>query len=125
LLLNRCTAVVLLYCCRAALLSDLSSKDDVVRDMQAALDNAQHQLNLLDHDNSILREQLRILKGGSLLWLAGWLCREADTVQGAGCFSRMMHPHSTQVVSHLAAGQPLPPCCQQLPLCRLLILLRR
>lgn len=55
-----------------------------MRDMQAALDNAHHQLNLLDHDNSILREQLRILKGGPR---AG--CVEAAA---AGSALRRQHP---------------------------------
>ena len=50
--------------CRAALLSDLSSKDDVVREMQGACDHLQHQLNIALNDRNLLMEQLRTLAGG-------------------------------------------------------------
>lgn len=59
-----------LYCCpvcslqhRAALMSDLSSKDDVVRDLQSGLDHLQHQLHIALNDRNLLLQQLRTLAG--------------------------------------------------------------
>lgn len=71
-----------------------------MRNMQAALDNAHHQLNLLDHDNSILREQLRILKGGP--WaVAVW--------RGSGCWVRSAlrrwHPSPLSPRNKLCAAE--------------------
>jgi hypothetical protein len=51
--------------CRAALLSNLSSKDDVVRDLEQALNNAHHQLDIALQDRALLFEQLRTIAGAT------------------------------------------------------------
>lgn len=57
--------MLLLLCiaCRAALLSNLSSKADVVRELESALDNAHHQLDIALQDRALLFEQLRMIAG--------------------------------------------------------------
>jgi len=44
-------------------MSDLSSKDDVVRDLQSGLDHLQHQLHIALNDRNLLLQQLRTLAG--------------------------------------------------------------
>lgn len=44
-------------------MSDLTSKDDVVREMQANLDHMNHQLDIALNDRHLLLEQLHTLAG--------------------------------------------------------------